>query len=96
MRARAECADKRAFLYELPRIYIPRTPVNKGKKEGLTEREAKHVRLFDAEKPWSTLVRGACLVRPQTPVISPRRTWKHPLWESGGGGCSCSSCCMVP
>ena len=52
--------------YGLPRIPIPRTSVNKGKKEGLTEREAKHVRLFDAEKPWSTLVRWACLVRPQT------------------------------
>ena len=51
---------------ELLRIPIPRTSVNKGKKEGLTEREAKHVRLFDAEKPWSKLVRGACLVRPLT------------------------------
>ena len=66
---------------EVRRKRIPRTSVNKGKKEGLTEREAKHVRLFEAEKPWSRLVRGACLVRPLTPVISPRRTRKHPLGE---------------
>ena len=71
---------------DLRRISLPRTSVNRGKKEGLTEHEAKHVRRFDAEKPWSKLVRGACLVRPLTRMISPGRTWKHPLWKSGGGG----------
>ena len=65
------------------------------RSEGSLSRSDSLLRLFDAEKPWSKLVRGAYLVRPNPgdltwtdPVISPR--------GKGAVGDDCSPCCKLP